>query len=348
MSTGTTGLPPKFPSFPASVPEIYSFLTPRHRPESLDYPRPRFPAPVWVNFFWANEGSNPSIFSIKLFYNGVFTKFPERRYIKGKEKYVDLVDIAEFSVHDIDEMTDILGCVEEGKSLYYHFKRPLSDLYTGLFALACDSDINHLRTYVEKHNLIEVYTEHEVDHCGKPPYEPQFEAQGFDHDMLWKCTTVQDFHHAMEKLNKLNNDCYEWVKYIPPQHWARSHFTGRVYCDGLLKNLCESINSQLQKEREQPIITCLEFIREYLMVRIVLVQKTASGSACNGGPSRKGKADGAGKKANGDRKKANGARKGGNQMVIGRKIMVLGKKKLVLERKERMLFEEVFSSMYVV
>ncbi|CAI9268897.1 unnamed protein product [Lactuca saligna] len=104
---------------------------------------------------------NPSIFSIKLFYNGVFTKFPGRRYIKGKVKYVDLVDIDEFSIHDIDEMMDILSCVEEGKLLYYHFKRPLSDLDTGLFALACDSDINHLRTYVEKHKLIEVYIEHE-------------------------------------------------------------------------------------------------------------------------------------------------------------------------------------------
>ena len=70
------------------------------------------------------------------------------------------MDIGELSVHDIDEMMDIICCVEEGKLLYYHFKRPLLDLDTGLFALACDSDINHLRRYVEKHTLIEVFTEH--------------------------------------------------------------------------------------------------------------------------------------------------------------------------------------------
>nr|KAJ0214935.1 hypothetical protein LSAT_V11C300138940 [Lactuca sativa] len=53
-----------------------------------------------------------------------------------------------------------LGCVEEGKLLYYHFKRPFSDFEFGLFALASDSDINHLGTYVGKRKLIEVYVEH--------------------------------------------------------------------------------------------------------------------------------------------------------------------------------------------
>nr|KAJ0192876.1 hypothetical protein LSAT_V11C800410730 [Lactuca sativa] len=103
---------------------------------------------------------HPTIFSIRLFYGGEFTKFPGRRYVKRKERYIDLLDIDEFCVHSIDEMMDILGCVEEGKLLYYHFKRPFSDLDFGLFALASDSDINHLGTYVGKHKLIEVYVEH--------------------------------------------------------------------------------------------------------------------------------------------------------------------------------------------
>nr|KAJ0212945.1 hypothetical protein LSAT_V11C400228200 [Lactuca sativa] len=102
----------------------------------------------------------PTIFSTRLFYGGEFTKFPGRRYVKGKERYVDLLDIDEFCVHDIDEMMETLSCVEEGKLLYYHFKRPFLDLDFGLFALASDSDINHLGTYVGKHKLIEVYVEH--------------------------------------------------------------------------------------------------------------------------------------------------------------------------------------------
>ncbi|KAL7609105.1 hypothetical protein Lser_V15G13262 [Lactuca serriola] len=96
-------------------------------------------------------------------------------------------------------------------------------------------------------------------------------------DCLWKCaatTTVQQFNIAMEELKKLNNDAYEWLKAIPPQHWSRSHFTGRAHCDALLNNLCETLNSKLVKGRDKPIISCLEFIREYIMKKLVIVQKT--------------------------------------------------------------------------
>ncbi|CAI9278149.1 unnamed protein product [Lactuca saligna] len=103
---------------------------------------------------------HPTIFSIKLFYGGEFTKFHGRRYVKGKERYIDILDIDEFCVQDIDEMMETLSYVEEGKLLYYHFKRPFSNLDFGLFALASDSDINRLGSYVGKHKLIEVYVEH--------------------------------------------------------------------------------------------------------------------------------------------------------------------------------------------
>ncbi|CAI9276997.1 unnamed protein product [Lactuca saligna] len=106
---------------------------------------------------------HPTIFSIRFFYGGEFTKFPGRKYIKGNERYVYLLDIDEFCVHHIDEMMETLGCVEEGKLLYYHFKRPFSDLDFGLFALASDSEINHLGTYMGKHKLIEFYVEHEPE-----------------------------------------------------------------------------------------------------------------------------------------------------------------------------------------
>nr|KAJ0207893.1 hypothetical protein LSAT_V11C500264140 [Lactuca sativa] len=50
-------------------------------------------------------------------------------------------------------------------------------------------------------------------------------------DMLWNCasTTMQEFNHAMEELRKLNNDSYELVKGIPPQHWSRAQFIGLFY-----------------------------------------------------------------------------------------------------------------------
>nr|KAJ0209902.1 hypothetical protein LSAT_V11C400164130 [Lactuca sativa] len=107
----------------------------------------------------SSYADNPSMFSIRLNYGGVFTKFPGRKYIKGKMKYIDGIDSDLFSVHDMDEIMELLDCVEPGKSIYYHFKRPTWDLDFGLYALGCDEDINHFRSYVYEHKVIEVYTQ---------------------------------------------------------------------------------------------------------------------------------------------------------------------------------------------
>ncbi|GKF93488.1 hypothetical protein Tco_0280207 [Tanacetum coccineum] len=47
---------------------------------------------------------------------------------------------------------------------------------------------------------------------------------------------------------------------------------GRPHCDVLLNNMCIVLKRQLLNGRDKPIITCLEFIREYLMKRTVIVQ----------------------------------------------------------------------------
>ncbi|GKA77852.1 mutator type transposase, partial [Tanacetum coccineum] len=46
----------------------------------------------------------------------------------------------------------------------------------------------------------------------------------------------------------------------------------RPYYDVLLNNMCEVLNRQLLNGRDKPILTFLEFIREYLMKRIAIVQ----------------------------------------------------------------------------
>jgi hypothetical protein len=48
----------------------------------------------------------------------------------------------------------------------------------------------------------------------------------------------------------------------------------------LLNNLCEVFNRQLVGGRDKPVITCLEYIRGYLMKRIVAVHKSIA--KCNG------------------------------------------------------------------
>lgn len=50
-------------------------------------------------------------------------------------------------------------------------------------------------------------------------------------------------------------------------------YAGRAISDVLINNMCEVLNGKLEKGRDKPIITCLEFIREYLMKRICNVVK---------------------------------------------------------------------------
>ncbi|CAI9265245.1 unnamed protein product [Lactuca saligna] len=58
-------------------------------------------------------GGNRCWTLLLLYHGGEFTKFPGRKYIKGKQTYIDLLDMDTFSVHDIDEMMEQLGYVDE-------------------------------------------------------------------------------------------------------------------------------------------------------------------------------------------------------------------------------------------
>ncbi|GKB84735.1 mutator type transposase [Tanacetum coccineum] len=91
-------------------------------------------------------------------------------------------------------------------------------------------------------------------------------------------TIVPYFDKQMGKLKNLDEGSYEYLQKIPPQHWSRSHFSGRAHCDVLLNNLYEVFNRHLLDGKDVPIITWLEFVSEYLMKRIVNVKKVISKS----------------------------------------------------------------------
>ncbi|XP_071700234.1 uncharacterized protein [Rutidosis leptorrhynchoides] len=117
---------------------------------------------------------------------------------------------------------------------------------------------------------------------------------------LWRCatvTTVPEFEHAMNRLKEFDNAAYVSLSDIPPHQWARSHFTGRAVSDVLLSNICDVFNRWLVYDvllsnmcdvfnrwlvdaRDKPIITALEYIREYCMKTIVNVIKKKS--KCDG------------------------------------------------------------------
>ncbi|PWA40766.1 transposase, mutator type [Artemisia annua] len=91
-------------------------------------------------------------------------------------------------------------------------------------------------------------------------------------DMLWKAaraTTVVEFNKEMDHLKYYNSATYDWLMKIPAEQWSRSHFSGKAQYGLLLHNICEVFYRQLNDVRDGTIITCLEYIREYLMKRIV-------------------------------------------------------------------------------
>nr|GEU84698.1 transposase, mutator type [Tanacetum cinerariifolium] len=86
-----------------------------------------------------------------------------------------------------------------------------------------------------------------------------------------RTTCVREFNKKMVELKSYNSDAYGWLMKIPTEQWSGAHFSGATKCNPLSNNICEVFNRQLVDGRDQPIITCLGYIREYLMKRIVVV-----------------------------------------------------------------------------
>ncbi|GKC10956.1 mutator type transposase [Tanacetum coccineum] len=87
-----------------------------------------------------------------------------------------------------------------------------------------------------------------------------------------KATSEGELKRKLGEFKSFNSDAYDWLMKIPLEQWSRAYFF-RAKCDLLINNICEVFNRQLVDGRDQPIITCLEYIREYLMKRTVVVQK---------------------------------------------------------------------------
>ncbi|GJX18946.1 crooked neck-like protein 1 [Tanacetum coccineum] len=94
-------------------------------------------------------------------------------------------------------------------------------------------------------------------------------------DLLWRAasaTNVRDFEKCMLELTTMNPKAHEWLNKIPAEYCVRSHFSGKAKSDLLLNNICEVFNGKIVRGRDKPVITLLEYIREYCMKGIVNVQ----------------------------------------------------------------------------
>lgn len=87
---------------------------------------------------------------------------------------------------------------------------------------------------------------------------------------LWRAaqaSTPGEWKVMMDQLKVLNESAWKWLMSKPAKEWSKSHFNEKPTCDMLLNNVCESFNSSILDAREMPILTMLEWIREWMMTR---------------------------------------------------------------------------------
>ncbi|XP_048494366.1 uncharacterized protein LOC104908537 [Beta vulgaris subsp. vulgaris] len=75
------------------------------------------------------------------------------------------------------------------------------------------------------------------------------------------------FVAEMECIKLLSGDAHAYLDAIDVKHWARHAFQTKSKSNMLLNNLCETFNGVLREARDKPIITCMEWIRRYVMRR---------------------------------------------------------------------------------
>ncbi|KAI5324027.1 hypothetical protein L3X38_033100 [Prunus dulcis] len=88
---------------------------------------------------------------------------------------------------------------------------------------------------------------------------------------LWsvaRSKTLPWWEAEMENIMEMSAPTHAWLQDRPAIHWSMPHFTTGPKCDILLNNLCECFNSAILEARDKPIITMVERIRTYLMLRV--------------------------------------------------------------------------------
>ncbi|XP_052291539.1 uncharacterized protein LOC107175862 [Citrus sinensis] len=78
-----------------------------------------------------------------------------------------------------------------------------------------------------------------------------------------------DFERAMSQIRAKDQNCYEWLRKIPPAQWSRSGFDHHVKSNHVTNNMTESFNKWVDEVRDKPVLTIVEHIRRQLMVRML-------------------------------------------------------------------------------
>ncbi|KVH92238.1 hypothetical protein Ccrd_005726 [Cynara cardunculus var. scolymus] len=153
--------------------------------------------------------SYPTLLSLKIHHGGLFTKAPDMKYINEWVGKNDMMIVSSNVEGDANTIN-----LEDFES---------------------NSDENELET--DRKKQLKNLRRNKADSGGKHQFCLRHIHENMKHtwkgklykDHLWMCataTTIPQFDKEMDKVKKLDIGLYEWLKKIPPHHWARSHFTG--------------------------------------------------------------------------------------------------------------------------
>jgi hypothetical protein len=87
-----------------------------------------------------------------------------------------------------------------------------------------------------------------------------------------KATYYQAWEQKMQELKALDLAAWEWLMQHPTKLWCKHAFNYYSKCDVLMNNLSEAFNSTILCARDKPPITMCEWIRTYLMSRILTIR----------------------------------------------------------------------------
>nr|GEZ15002.1 hypothetical protein [Tanacetum cinerariifolium] len=99
-----------------------------------------------------------------------------RMYVSGRVDIFDMVDIDLFIVVALNMKVLKLGYTGKSEFMFYNYLNPVTSLYEGLYALACEKDVRCMVTIVWSFKLIEVYIEYGVTVLDSYLRAPRFRA----------------------------------------------------------------------------------------------------------------------------------------------------------------------------
>ncbi|XP_073063780.1 uncharacterized protein [Primulina eburnea] len=108
------------------------------------------------NYGWMRE---PTLVTIKLYYNGSMDSNRKRKTYKGKStEYFDFVDMDKIGLIELWGYAEQVGCVEKDNFRFWH--KIGKSLNNGRY-LENDADVVQIRNHVPKNFEVEIYIEHD-------------------------------------------------------------------------------------------------------------------------------------------------------------------------------------------